>query len=63
MPEGVTHIGARAFAGCTALRRLVLPASVRTIEDGAFEGVPAGAIETVPGSYAERRVLELGLPR
>ncbi|MBQ8201305.1 MAG: leucine-rich repeat protein [Clostridia bacterium] len=38
IPEGVTTIGAEAFAGCTGLTEVVIPDSVTAIEAGAFSG-------------------------
>ena len=37
VPEGVTHIYANAFDGCSRLSRLSLPASLSTIDPGAFK--------------------------
>lgn len=36
IPDGVTEIGKEAFAGCTNLQSLVIPNSVKVIEEGAF---------------------------
>lgn len=36
IPKGVTRIGNYAFAGCEALKRMVLPTTVVAIGDGAF---------------------------
>ena len=38
IPEGVTRIGAYAFANMTALEKVVLPKSLETIDFGAFYG-------------------------
>ena len=40
MSEGITHIAAYAFYGCSALRELHLPASVLTIGEYAFGNTP-----------------------
>lgn len=45
--EGVTHIGARAFAG-SGLKEITLPASLVFIADDAFEGCPEGLTVHVP---------------
>lgn len=37
IPEGVTNIGSKAFAGCTGLASITIPNSVTSIEDRAFE--------------------------
>ena len=37
VPSGVTKIGAGAFSGWTALKRVIIPEGVREIEAGAFE--------------------------
>ena len=37
IPDGVTEIGMFAFSGCTSLATVTIPASVKTIEQGAFE--------------------------
>ncbi len=62
IPEGVTCVEARAFLGCTALRRLVIPACVTTIGADAFTGCQVHAWRTdpcltlmvTPGSPAEQ---------
>ena len=51
VPAGCTGIGSRAFAGCGKLRLAVLPASVRSIADDAFEGYSL-TILAPAGSYA-----------
>ena len=38
IPEGVEEIGADAFCGCRNLTKVVLPASLTEINNGAFEG-------------------------
>ena len=38
IPEGVTRIGERAFAGCTGLVSITIPEGVTTIRDNAFTG-------------------------
>ena len=52
VPEGVTHIGWFAFAGCTSLVSVTLPASVVSIDYGAFEGCPHLTLRCHRGSYA-----------
>ncbi len=38
VPEGVTTLSGAAFNGCSSVQRVMLPASVRTIEPYAFAG-------------------------
>lgn len=38
IPEGVVRIGKWAFEGCTELKTLKLPSTIREIDDGAFYG-------------------------
>jgi len=38
MSDALTHIGERAFADCTAMKVIYLPASVTHIGEGVFEG-------------------------
>ena len=40
VPDGVTSIGARAFADCPNLQRVMLPATLTDIADDAFAGCP-----------------------
>ena len=59
IPEGVTTIGPRAFAGCGNLQRVTIPATTTDIDDSAFDGCPANLmIETssaVVRAWAEGR--------
>ena len=50
LPEGITHIGKRAFFGCTALKTVKLPNSLTTIAESAFElsGLEHLTIGTLP---------------
>ena len=50
IPEGVTTIGAFAFAGCTALTSITIPAGVVGIGAGAFSGCTALTSISVPDS-------------
>ncbi len=38
IPDGVMHIGNRAFCCCSSLKTIVIPNSVNTIEESAFAG-------------------------
>ena len=51
LPEGVTSIGARAFAE-SSLQEIVIPASVTHIAPDTFEGCDAYTIIAPAGSYA-----------
>ena len=53
--EGVREIGYGAFRNCESLRAVILPASLGSIGDDTFEGVPAGlAVTALSGSYARQ---------
>ncbi|MGN0996787.1 MAG: leucine-rich repeat protein, partial [Candidatus Ventricola sp.] len=56
LPDGCLSIGAGAFAGCTELHRIEIPATVESIADDAFDGcnLEGLTIVTSAGSYAER---------
>lgn len=41
IPEGVTHIGDRAFSGCTGLNSVSFPSTLTSIGNGAFSGCTA----------------------
>ena len=38
LPEGISKIPARAFAGCTDLERIYFPGTIHSIDEAAFEG-------------------------
>lgn len=46
VPEGVTAIGSMAFQGCSQLKRVVLPGTLKTIGEEAFWSCEA--LETLP---------------
>lgn len=48
----VTHIGSRAFAGCSSLAHIRIPSSVTDIEKSAFEGCDRLTILSDENSYA-----------
>ena len=58
-PDGMTSIGARAFAGCS-LEAILVPASVTEISDEAFEGYRA-VIHCYAGSPIHAFALEKNL--
>ena len=52
LPDGVTTIGAYAFAG-SGVKRIYLPASIRSIADNAFSNCSSDLVASViAGSYA-----------
>jgi len=60
LPEGATSIGERAFANCTRLYKITIPASVNEIAADAFENANP-VIITPANSYAEAFAMENGL--
>ena len=50
IPNTVTYIGSRAFAGCTKLTKVEIPNSVTEIGGQAFADCPALTSVTIPGS-------------
>lgn len=56
----VTEIGAGAFAGCTKLRNIVLPKTIRTIGDGAFTGMSSNLEFRYCGSYTDWDQMNIG---
>lgn len=59
-PYGLKTIGAGAFANCTALRKIMIPASVSQIDDTAFDGCTALLIYGARDSQAEAFALRHG---
>ena len=45
IPEGCESIGPRAFADCEGLLVVVIPATVKSIDETAFEGSPNAVIQ------------------
>ncbi len=54
--DGVTHIGANVFQECDALQRIVLPDSVYSIDNGAFDNCRSILDVTIP-----QYVLDVGV--
>ena len=61
IPQGIYGIGVRAFSGCTALKRITLPASIEHIAEGAFSGCEDVTFVVTANSYAHRYCTEHGL--
>lgn len=62
MPDGIEEIGWFAFSGCRALHRIEIPASVISVEYGAFEYCsPALVIVCEKGSYIEAYAQSWGI--
>lgn len=59
-PHGLRSIAARAFANCTSLRKIMIPASVHEIDDTAFDGCTSLLIYGAKGSQAEVFALKHG---
>ena len=63
LPDGVVHVGRRAFFDCHSLKEAVIPASVGFIGQEAFgQCSPDLVIRVTPGSYAEEYCKENDLP-
>ena len=52
LPEGAASIGRRAFADCPKLAYIYIPASVKSIDENAFDGVEDLTIFGAPDSEA-----------
>lgn len=53
VPEGVTEIDVLAFANCTSLSSVMLPASLMTLGDGVFDGCTALTVINFAGTMQE----------
>lgn len=62
LPEGLKTISWAAFTRCSALKELVIPASVELIRSSAFVDCPQLTICGVAGSYAEAFAREKNIP-
>lgn len=58
IPEGITSIGANAFAGQNNIRKLILPASVTTIGDEAFRACRMLEEVDIPGDSSLQSIGE-----
>lgn len=62
IPDGVTSIGSRAFAGCD-LRTIIIPASVESIASDAFDGcLRQMTVYVSRGSYANKWFVRKSIP-
>lgn len=52
LPEGIKTIGKNAFAGCSSFDAIVIPSSVTSIADSAFDGTALVNI-SIPGNVEE----------
>lgn len=52
LPDGAETIGWHAFADCPKLAYIYIPASVKSIDEKAFDGVTGLTIFGIPGSEA-----------
>ena len=50
LPEGIERIGRDAFYGCSGITSVTLPASLTSIESGAFSGVGIEEFAVAPGN-------------
>ncbi len=55
IPDGVTFLGSRAFANCTDLTQIRIPAGIATIPPDTFQNIERSQLTIfgVPGSAAE----------
>ncbi len=61
LPDSVTKIGWFAFAQCTDLSIITIPASVSLIEYAAFDGCPQITFRCYADSYAAKYAVSFGL--
>ena len=59
LPDGLETIGSRAFARCSNLQEITIPASVKAIGDDAFSHEMRIIVE--PASYAEQYCIDNNL--
>lgn len=62
LPFGCEKIGSKAFSGCPALRHIVIPNSVTSIDTSAFADSPNVVFIAVSGSDAENYAKQNGIP-
>jgi len=60
-PQGMTAIGKRAFADCSSLKWIIIPASVNSISDDAFANCSGFVIYGVDGSFASEYAEDHGI--
>lgn len=59
--DGVTSIGSAAFSGCGLISEIIIPLSIRSIGDGAFDDVYALENIYYAGSIAQWKDIDIGL--
>lgn len=62
LPDTLERIGAYAFSGCENLQAVVIPGSVRCMDETAFEDTFGICLYVEEGSYAHRWAERLGAP-
>ncbi|MDO4308053.1 MAG: leucine-rich repeat protein [Eubacteriales bacterium] len=62
LPAGLKSIGAEAFSGCAALKKIELPAAVSEIGENAFASCPQLVLYCYAGTYAQQYAEEQKLP-
>lgn len=62
LPDTLERIGAYAFSGCEELQAVVIPGSVRCMDETAFEDCRRVCLYVEEGSYAHRWAEQLEMP-
>lgn len=61
LPEGIEHIEARAFAGCTSLEHISLPSTLKSIDEAAFVDCRSLSYEGVDNKSEHIQLSSLGI--
>ena len=62
LPRGLTTIGDCALEGCTALRKILISSTVKSIKLNSFKYCSAISIYGEKGGYAEKYAAAAGIP-